>query len=457
MGSPDGSEILIVDDDPAQCRIVAFWLEEVGHTTLCVDTGEGCLSQLRHSAPDAVLLDLDLPDVSGLEILEKIRRHNADLPVVILTANDRVETVIDAMQRRATDYLVKPLEKQRLLVSAQNAIAHYRTRLRLQSLEKAVETTGFGGIVGASGPMRTLYQRIARVAPTDVTVLIRGESGTGKELVARALHDEGVRREGPFVAINCAAIPETMQEAELFGHEKGAFTGALNRRTGRFEQADGGTLFLDEVAELSPPLQAKLLRALQQQSFYRVGGAQSVSVDVRFIAATHRDLRARVREGRFREDLFYRLAVYDLSLPPLRERPGDVALLSKRFVQRYGAELQRNVQLDNKALGALQRYAWPGNVRELQNVIQQAILNCPDDTVRLEDLPEVLSSTAFGDMVSLDEMSSLRLPPVSLEELERAAIEAAMKRHQGCVSDVAQELKIARTTLYRKLKTYDIS
>jgi len=455
------SDILVVDDDPAQCRIVSFWLEKAGFSPTAYHSGEDGLAALRQTAPDAVLLDLGLPGISGLETLEVIRRRNPHLPVIILTADDNVETVVEAMQRKATDYLVKPLEQQRLVLSTQNAVEHYRMTLRLKGLEHATEAGGFGAIVGASPPMRELYQRIERVAPTDVTVLIRGESGTGKELVARALHDHGARAGKPFVAINCAAVPETMQESELFGHERGAFTGAAQRHLGRFEQADGGTLFLDEVGELSAPLQAKLLRAIQERSFYRVGGTREIKVDVRLVAATHRDLREEVSQARFREDLYYRLAVYELLLPPLRDRGADIDQLVRRFAEHYGPGLNRQARFERSALEAMRQYRWPGNIRELQNVVQQALLNSHDDLIRASDLPAYVAArqapiVAAAPAGSAGPTSVPPIPVMSLEALERGAIAASMERHEGRAADVIAELEIPRTTLYRKLKLYGL-
>jgi two-component system nitrogen regulation response regulator GlnG len=355
--------------------------------------------------------------------------------------------------------------------------------VRLAQLEHEVEGWDYPDILGRSEAMRELFRQMDRVAPTDVTVLVRGESGTGKELVARALHDESGRREGPFVAINCAAIPQSLQESELFGHERGAFTGATQRRAGRFEQAADGTLFLDEIAELTPELQAKLLRAIQEQRFFRVGGNVEVRSDFRLITATHRDLAHEVEEGRFRQDLYFRLAVLELHVPPLRDRGPDIGLLAHSFAHEYGlSTLGRPAEVSQSAMAALTAYAWPGNVRELQNAVQRAVVLAADGTIGLEALPpavrQALSEQSEGSGLAppggtptasgpsraaagMDQMDgpaawARTIPDTSLEEVERELIRTQMIRHRGNVSAIAKILGVSRTTLYRKLDAFGI-
>ncbi len=339
--------ILVVDDDADIRALLRRWLTLDGFRVECVDSGEAALQSLTRMLPDAVCLDLELPGWSGNETLARIKAQHPRLPVLILTANGAVETVVAAMRSGAWDFLVKPIERLRLTTTLHNAVDHSRMSVQVAQLEREVNGRAAEGIVGDSPPMRALLRQIDRVAPTSITVLIRGESGTGKELIARAIHDGSTRRDAPYVALNCAAVPETLQESELFGHEKGAFTGASARHQGRFEQAHQGTLFLDEVAELSLSLQAKLLRVLQERRFHRVGGGREVSSDFRLIAASHRDLSTEVAAGRFREDLYFRLAVFELDVPPLRARGRDVITLAESFLAGFaGGSSARSLSPD---------------------------------------------------------------------------------------------------------------
>jgi DNA-binding NtrC family response regulator len=434
----------------------------------------------------------------------------------VLTENREVPTVVSAMQAGAYDYLVKPIEEQRLITEARNAIAFHRLNSRVQSLEREMTGQGFSGMVGQSPAMKALYSQLDKVARSDITVLVRGESGTGKELVARAIHENSSRRDGPFVAVNCAAIPATLQESEFFGHEKGSFTGATERRTGRFEQADGGTLFFDEVGELSLELQAKLLRVLQERSFTRVGGSKEIAVDVRVLAATHRDLLDGVQGGTFRQDLYYRLAVMEIDVPPLRDRGGDIPLLAQTFLEDHDVtagreDEHRGVHLD--ALQAFLTYPWPGNVREFQNAIHRAAVLTDGPLLTLNELPPSIRTHAasfppietppgadneeppvlgysptaptpsdpFRPQMqgqgtrsgSMEEPSTAALsgsetdrtsdpsrapipPGTTLADLERYAVEGAMARNGGNVSATARELGISRSVLYRKLEKFGL-
>ncbi len=508
--------VLVVDDDRALCHLVKSWLLTEGYQVHTFQDGQTALAGLGRFLPDAICLDLNMPGLSGLRTLEQIRDRHPDLPVLILTADTNVESIVQVMKLGAYDYLPKPIHRPDLANRLQHAIDAYRMTLKLAQLERDVSGSGFSGIVGNSEPMRSLYRQMDRLSNSDITVLIQGESGTGKELVAQALHQQSHRRAGPFVPVNCAAIPETLQESELFGHEKGAFTGATTRRAGRFEQAHRGTLFLDEVAELAPAAQAKLLRVLQEQRFVRVGGDKEVTSEFRLIAATHRDLGQKVNEGHFRADLYFRIAVFELEVPPLRRRAGDILELVKFFQREFARREQRTPgSIGAAALEVLQRYTWPGNVRELQNAVQRGTVASDGGVIERDHLPprllqaisaagtenaaQTLSPVAAGttrealsDQQTVEgqtlDRPTIALEPAPdeanhpslaagnatrhpddvesrllasdpirpLEDVERDAIVAALDQLGGNLSKVCRELGIGRTTLYRKLKRYGL-
>ena len=450
------STVLLVEDEPTSRTLIARWLERDGYRVEVAESAEEAFEVLSRSLPDAVCLDLELPGMGGLEALGQIAKRHPRLPVLILTADREVETVVSAMQRGAYDYLAKPVDRTKLATTMRNATHMHRLQVRMRSLEREATGPSYRGIVGQSGAMQALFRELDRVAPTDVSVLIHGESGTGKELVARAIHDSSGRAGGPFIALNCAAIPESLQESEFFGHEKGSFTGATARRIGRFELAHGGTLFLDEIGELSASLQAKLLRVLQERTFQRVGGEQDVRSDFRLVTATHRDLSAEVDALRFRSDLFFRLNVFELELPSLRARAGDVALLARTFIA--AASPAREVELDPDALAALEGYAWPGNVRELENAIQRALVVCRNDVITLLDLPprlreptppSVPQSTSIPGVVKAPSSSpflaagALAANAVAgsrMDDAERQALEQALIETRGNVSEAVRIL-----------------
>ncbi len=458
--------VLVVDDDGGVRDYLRRWLELSDYDVTAVESGPRCLEALTTLLPDVVLLDIKMPGMSGLEVLRRVHARHPLLPVIMVTGNTDSETVVEAMRSGAHDYLTKPVDETKLLVSVDNAIQAGDMRLRLRSLEREAEQRGYGAIIGESDPMRDLFRQMDHVAASDLTILILGESGTGKELVARALHEASGRRDGPFVALNCAAIPETLQESELFGHERGAFTGASRQHIGRFEQADGGTLFLDEVAELALPLQAKLLRAIQERVFRRVGGQRDIASDFRLLAATNRDLEEEIEAGRFREDLYYRLAVFELTVPPLRERPGDVVRIARGLVQQWAAERGGEPPtFEPAAIEVLERYPWPGNVRELLNAVRRAATLSRDGVLRAADLPpRVLRGVerraaergAGGAAGGSPEEAPDEPEVFNLEALERQTIVRAMRRTGGNLSEVVRLLGIGRTTLYRKLKKYNL-
>ncbi len=460
--------VIIVDDDRNFRLLVQRWVELEGYKVESFANGESCLANLTRLLPVCVCLDLTLPNSHGLEILKKLKAHQKYLPVIILTADSAAEQVVKAMQLGAYDYLVKPIERSKLTTAVKNAVERFQMSLRLVQFER--ETSGKTyGLLGNSEKMHTLFRQIDKVSASEISVLIHGESGTGKELVAKAIHQNSGRNKGNFVAINCAAIPESLQESELFGHEKGAFTGADKRREGRFELADEGTLFLDEVAELSLPVQAKLLRVLQEKTFSRLGSSAETKSDFRVIAASHKDLSAEVESGRFREDLFFRLAVYEMDVPALRERPEDIPLLANYFLREFSGKSGRKLTLSPETLRILLNYSFPGNVRELQNSMQRAVVSASESVVMPEDLPKRIFEIKKEDNVTTSGSAKVfsELPQITnttdtlnimtLEELEKLAITNAIERNRGNLSNVVRELGIGRTTLYRKLKQYEIN
>ncbi len=492
-GKPESKDersslVVLVDDDLNLCDLVERFLDVAGHEVAVFHDGESFLASLGSTMPDAICLDLSMPGIGGLDTLQLIKERHQNLPVIILTADHTVDSVVTAMKRGAYDYLVKPIDRTKLVTTVKNAVESYRMSMRLKTLEREVGGEGYANIVGSSPAMKELYRQMDRVAASDITILIHGESGTGKELVAQAIYEASGRKSGPFVALNCAAIPETLQESEIFGHEKGAFTGAVARHVGKFEQANGGCLFMDEVAELSLTLQAKLLRAIQEKRFHRVGGSTQVHSDFRLIAATHRNLLNMVNRSEFREDLYVRIAVFELEVPPLRDREDDVVLLADRFLDRYktgGAKGEPRPRLSNDVIDLLRAYHWPGNVRELENIMQRCLLIAKGGLVLPEDLPPRLRAPAAVDDASpppgapaaIDRDLAATVPPprrealaapaidasprrssrletLDLQELERRAIQQALEEAGGNLSQVVRLLGIGRTTLYRKLKSH---
>ena len=451
------ANVLIVDDDPSHRRLIQHWLDRSGYATQTFGSGSACLDALSQSLPDAILLDLHMDGLDGHETLQRIHDVHPALPVIMLTGDVDPANVVKAMQAGACNYLAKPIDRVKLLDALSSSIQKYHEQFQaIFEQRQANGRQGYGSLIGGSDIMQRLFRSLERVAPSNITVLVAGESGTGKELVAKAIHQNSRRNEGPFIALNCAAIPETLQESELFGHEKGAFTGANSRRIGRFEQAHGGTLFLDEVGELSPGLQAKLLRVIQERRFYRVGGSDEIEVDVRLLAATHQDLTNRVKDGDFREDLYYRLAVFEIQVPPLRSRSEDIPLLANKFVDTFAKEHQRgNITLSPAALKKIETYHWPGNVRELQNALERAVVVGDNGLIQPDDLPSRVANTptpARPRKTKGASSDSVR----TMEEVERSTIEQALAQFNGNVSHVIRELGIPRTTLYRKLKKYGL-
>jgi len=444
--------ILVVDDDTAHRTMLRTLVGGWGYAIAEADDGEAAIRRVREGAYDLVLMDVRMLKVSGLEALAAIKAINPAIPVVIMTAFSSVETAVAALKEGAHDYLTKPLDFDKLRVTIERSMEH--TRLKAENRALRAELAGRferGRIVGRSPAMQRVLDTVAQVAPSEATVLISGESGTGKELVAGLLHANSGRREGPFVSLNCAAITESLMESELFGHEKGAFTGAERRREGRFQQADGGTLFLDEVSEMPLSMQVKFLRVLQEREFTRVGGDSLLRVDVRVVAATNTHLPERIAAGRFREDLYYRLNVVGLQLPPLRERREDVPLLAQHFLETFAAKNRKSVKgFSPQAMDRLIRRDWPGNVRELMNAVERAVVLARADYLTEADFPAIgPDPTAVAPPAA----GGAGLP---LSEVERAVILDTLAAAGGNKSEAARRLGITRRTLHKKLKTYGV-
>jgi two-component system, NtrC family, response regulator len=444
--------IILIDDDPSLRRVIEYSLAESGYSVLPAASGEEGLALFQKGPCDAVITDITMPGMSGLEVLVKVRQADSNVPVIVITAYGTIESAVSAMKQGAFDYITKPFNRDELRMTLERALKMRRLEkenVRLRA--EVIDRYRFDAIVGNSEKLREVIALAGRVAPSDATVLVTGESGTGKELLARGIHYSSGRSEGPFVAVNCAAIPENLIESELFGHVKGAFTGAVRDREGKFELADGGTLFLDEIGDLRIDLQAKILRALQERTVDRVGGVKQIDLDVRVIAATNKDLEREVREGNFREDLYYRLSVVTLQMPPLRDRKDDILVLAEHFLRKFSPS--RTVRLSPDALALLTAYGWPGNVRELENVMERASILKRGDTITREDLPEKLSRKAMGASEVL-----LNLPEegLSLEELEKDLIIKALEKHKGNQTRAAEYLRITRPTLIYRMEKYGL-
>ncbi len=447
--------VLVVDDEPGVRESLRMLLRDE-YEIECADGVDAALRSIADTTPDLVLLDLVMPRRSGLDLLEVLRDHGGGPPVVVVSATRMIDAAVEAMKLGAADFITKPFESSALHHQIRQILERSDLEREVARLrDEVAERSELCGLLGASPAMREVFRWIERAAEARAAVLVTGESGTGKELAAHAIHTCGPRAEGPFVAVNCAAIPETLLESELFGHEKGAFTDARERRIGRFEAASGGTLFLDEIAELAGPLQAKLLRALQEQTIDRLGGSQPIRVDVRVIAATNRDLRREVERGGFRSDLYYRINVLPLALPPLRERREDLVMLATRFLERGREEMGRGpTSLSPEVRRAFQDYEWPGNVRELENVIERAVALSDGDRVELADLPDELRQAtrvrSLGDAVrsgALDLESAVA-------EFESGLIREALAHTSGNQTRAAERLGITRRVLKLKIDRY---
>jgi DNA-binding NtrC family response regulator len=444
-----GNQILIVDDEPDMCALLSDVLKEEELMAETASSGEQALAKMGEQDFAVVITDLNMKGMPGMTLLKEIKRLHPDTNVIIMTAFGSIETAIEAMKQGAYDYVMKPVKSEEMALITQKAMREASLRREVVSLRRAVgKEYSFNQILGKSKPVQAIFELIRRITPSPSSVLITGESGTGKELVARAIHYNSPRAQGPFIPVNCAAIPENLLESEMFGHMKGSFTDAKADRKGLFEEAQGGTLFLDEISELPISLQAKLLRVLQEKEVRRVGGARSIPVDVRVIAATNLDLAGEVKAKRFREDLYYRLNVIEVHMPALRERPEDIPLLALHFTKKYAEPMNKPVAgLTEGALALLMDYAWPGNVRELENVIERGVTLTRGEKIGSEDLPQAVRGDS-GDRHMIEEAAEKTR---TLAEVERAYILRVMEKTAGNKYQAAQVLGIDRKTLYRKL------
>ena len=453
----NNAAVLIVDDDEAHLGMLKMMLKSWGYAADTARDGDEAVTMVRDKAYDAVLTDVRMGKTDGITAMKQIISFNPSLPVILMTAYSSVETAVDALRIGAYDYLIKPLDFDSLKETLKKAISQASLGVENRELRRQMsEENESLEILGRSPAITGMLSMIRTVAPTEATVLVTGESGTGKELVARALHAQSLRRDMPLVTVNCAALAETLLESELFGHEKGAFTGADRRREGRFKQADKGTLFLDEIGEMPVSIQAKLLRALQQGEIQRVGSDKSEYVDVRVIAATNRDLKKEVAERRFREDLYFRLNVISLEVPALRDRREDIPLLATHFLKRFSERNHKNIKaISPQCMDMLLRYDWPGNVRELENALERAVILCSGDTLLGHELPAGIARLAQDNSGNVQQaMSSLAGLP--LDEVEKRAIEETLKETKDNKSAAARKLGITRATLHKKLRKYEI-
>jgi two-component system nitrogen regulation response regulator NtrX len=445
--------ILVVDDESGVRSSLKGVLEDEGYAVETVSTAEEGLARLDKDTYDLVIMDIWLPQMDGVEALEKIREDKQDVATVMISGHGTIETAVKAIKLGAYDFVEKPLSLEKTVIVVKNALKHRRLEEENRYLRERFESKHV--LIGDSPPMRELRQEIALAAPTNGRVLIFGENGTGKELVARSIHSQSLRRTAKFVEVNCAAIPEELIESELFGHVKGAFTGALTDKNGKFEAADGGTLFLDEVGDMSLKTQAKVLRVLQEQKFEPVGGTDSIEIDCRVIAATNKNLEEEIGAGRFRDDLFFRLNVIPFQMPPLRERREDIPALARHFVTEFSEENgKRNKEIAPSALERLVAYHWPGNVRELKNIIERLVIMVPSDRVEAKDLPPPLQQNGSARFDLLGDFPSLA---AAREACESQYIQRKLRENAGNVSKTAEALKLERSNLYRKMKSYGIA
>lgn len=448
--------ILIVDDEKNYLVILEALLAPEGYEIITENNALNALRLIRETDLDLVITDMRMPGTGGMELLEEAKRIDPELPVIMMTAYGTIEKAVEAMKKQAYDYITKPFRNEELKLTVKKALELYRLKKENRLLSNALsDRFKYGNIIGKSEPMLKIYEMIAKVSQSKASVMITGSSGTGKELIAKAVHYNSPRKNRPFISINCGALTETLLESELFGHERGAFTGAVTMKKGRFELADGGTLFLDEVGEMSPALQVKLLRVLQEMEFERVGGTKTIKVDVRILAASNRRLKEDVDKGIFREDLFYRLNVVHMEVPSLRERVEDIPFLVAHFIDKFRSPKDRKIELAPEVWKALYNYSWPGNIRELENTIERAVVLNSDGLIRLEDLPEEISGRE--EDVEIDRFIPLNAPlQKTLEQIEAGLIRRALRECNNVQSHAAEMLSITKSLIQHKMKKYNI-
>ena len=451
-------QVFIVDDEQSIAKLLSFWVKDKwGYEVEIFSNSESMLKKIN-SKPDLILLDIMLPGLDGIETLRRVKQIDEHLPVIMLSAQGRIDVAVDSIKYGAYDYFSKPIDQQKLELALKNAIRNYDLVKEIQNLKENVKKEySFDNIISADGKMQDVFKLVSKVLDNDITVLIYGESGTGKELIARAIHYNGKRKDKPFVVVNCASIPRELLESELFGHEKGSFTGAHQRKLGKFELAKDGTIFLDEVGELEMLLQAKLLRVIQQKEFERVGGNELIKTNVRIISATNRDLKHAVEQKQFREDLFYRLNSFPISIPPIRQRRADILVLAEYFLEEFNKKLQRNVKgFTKKALKLIYEYDWPGNVREMENTIERCLIISEKNQLDVDDLPQHIR--AADPSVSADQQSVMFTDDniVPFEKIKEKSIRHALKVTGGNIVEAARKLQLGRATIYRLMEKYGI-
>ena len=449
--------ILIVDDEKNYLVVLEELLGSEGYEVITVDNSIEALEHIGSPDLDLVITDMKMPGISGMELLEEIKKINFELPVIVMTAYGTIEMAVDAMKKNAYDYITKPFRNEELKLTIKKALEKYRLVKENRLLSEALsDKYRFGNIIGKSKPMLEIYDLISKVSRSRASVMITGPSGTGKELIANAIHYNSPRKDRPFISINCGALTETLLESELFGHEKGAFTGAVAMKKGRFELADRGTLFLDEVGEMPPSLQVKLLRVLQEMEFERVGGTKTIKVDVRILSASNRDIKDDVATGLFREDLFYRLNVIHIEVPSLKERGEDIRMLVDHFIDKYRDNENKKIELSTEAWKALYNYSWPGNIRELENVIERAVVLNSTGIIGAEDLPVYLSERK--EELDVDNFIPINAPlQKTLEQIEKKIILRALKKCGNVQSRAAEMIGIKKDLFHHKMKKYNIS
>ena len=450
--------IFIVDDEQAISKLLSYWAKDKWkYQVETFANAEDALKNLSKK-PDVILLDIMLPGMDGIETLKRIKQFDEHIPVIMLSAQGSIEVAVEALRYGAYDYFTKPIDQQKLELAVKNSIKSYDLTRELQNLKENVKKEySFDSIISSDGKMQDVFKLVTKVLNNDITVLIYGESGTGKELIARAIHYNGQRKDKPFVVVNCASIPRELLESELFGHEKGSFTGAHARKLGKFEIAKGGTIFLDEVGELEMLLQAKLLRVIQQKEFERVGGTELIKTDVRIISATNRDLKKAVENKEFREDLYYRLNSFPISIPPLRHRKSDILILSEHFIQKFSAKLQKNSKgFSKRALKLIYEYNWPGNVREIENTIERCLIITDKDIIDVEDLPAHLRTGESSNGVEYTGPLFSDETVIPFEKLKEEAIRHALNITNGNIVEAAKRLQLGRATIYRLMEKYKI-
>ena len=450
--------IFIVDDEQAISKLLSFWVKDKwGYDVEVFANSEAMLKNMS-AKPDIILLDIMLPGLDGIETLQRIKQIDENLPVIMLSAQGSIEVAVDSLRDGAYDYFPKPIDQQRLELAVKNAIKSHDLTREIQRLKETVQREySFENIITADRKMQDVFKLVTKVMNNTITVLIYGESGTGKELIAKAIHYNGDRKDKPFVIVNCASIPRELLESELFGHERGSFTGAHQQKKGKFEIANGGTIFLDEVGELEMLLQAKLLRVIQEKEFERVGGTELIKTDVRIISATNRDLKIAVEEKEFREDLYYRLNSFPIYVPPLRQRKGDVLVLAEYFINEFNKKLGKEIKgFTKRALKLIYEYDWPGNIREMENTIERCLIITENDVVDVEDLPSHLRTAE--NMASVDYAGPLfsNETIVPFEKLKEEAIRHALKVTKGNIVEAAKRLHLGRATIYRLMEKYSI-